>query len=74
MKECGQRAGQGQGNGKGRRPQPLLKLSDLGLTKTQSSRWQALAALSPEEQEAKIITVARCYRENIRLSSFSAHG
>lgn len=31
-----------------------LKLSDLGVTKSQSSRWQKLAALSPDEREQRI--------------------
>jgi hypothetical protein len=33
---------------------PAPKISDLGVTKTQSSRWQKLASLSPEDQEAAI--------------------
>jgi phage N-6-adenine-methyltransferase len=59
MKDRGQRAGQGQGDGKGRKAQPLPKLSDLGVTKTQSSRWQKLAALPLDKQEERVASVKR---------------
>ena len=43
------------GDADGRRPQPLVpKLADLGVSKTQSSRWQALANLDIPKFEARV--------------------
>jgi len=52
MADSGERAVRGQfQKSHGATFQPV-ELSDLGISKMQSSRWQRLAALSPEEQEA----------------------
>jgi hypothetical protein len=64
MAERGERTGQGQGKGKGRKPQPLQKLSDIGVSKSQSSRWQKLAALPKEDQEQKIEQARRSLIEH----------
>jgi hypothetical protein len=47
MAKNGKRQKAGEADGSGRRPS-TPKLSDLGVTKTQSSRSQKLAALPPE--------------------------
>jgi len=58
MKKRGERqkAGDNQhrGSSGARLPTAAPTLADLGVSKTRSSQWQKLAALSPEEQEAKI--------------------
>jgi hypothetical protein len=58
MKRRGERAKAGDAgggtDGRGARPSVSPKLSDLGVTKTQSSRWQQMAAMPKEEQEQLI--------------------
>lgn len=52
MKESGERRGQG-GDSEGSTAQ-LSKLADLGVTKTQSSRWQKLAALPDDKFKVRV--------------------
>jgi hypothetical protein len=60
MKVRGERD-QGKGGDRKSQSQPTtVKLQDIGVTKTQSSRWQQLASLSKEEQEERI-SVALMY-------------
>lgn len=58
MREQGERAGQGEGEGKGRTAQPLPKLADIGITKTQSSRWQEKARM-PEDKFEQHVSQAK---------------
>ena len=59
MADHGERdAGKG-GNRKSRSQAATVKLSDLGVTKTQSSHWQQLAALTADQREDRIETAKR---------------
>ena len=56
MRAKGERA---KGGEKGRRELPLATLESFGVSKTQSSRWQRLAALPEIEQEQKIASAKK---------------
>jgi len=56
MKERGERqSGHGDQKSKSRAATPIAKLSDLGVTKSQSWRWQKLASISEKEFDAKVV-------------------
>jgi hypothetical protein len=71
MKERGERHDQGgtgahRGKQKSQPATSVPKLTDLGVTKTQSNRWQKLAMIKPDEQEAKIAKAKSRAAENSR--------
>ncbi len=49
----------GYGDRKSGSHRAIPKLADLGISKTQSSRWQAFASLSPQAQESRIDSAKR---------------
>jgi phage N-6-adenine-methyltransferase len=72
MKQRGERH---EGRGRKERSQPAtVKLSDIGVTKTQSSRWQRLAALPVEEQEQRIELAKRKAEAAIDGIKHARHG
>jgi hypothetical protein len=55
------------GDADGRRPQPSVpKLADLGVSKTQSSRWQALANLDIPKFKARVQLASTAYNRIAR--------
>jgi phage N-6-adenine-methyltransferase len=75
MKERGERH---KGDGRKERSQPVtVKLADLGVDKMQSSRWQRLASLPPDEREIKIERAKQKQRaalDNTAVHVFGAIG
>jgi len=66
MKERGERAKPGdKESGRGKKPLSKLTLADLGINKTQSSRWQALAALDDSHFEHKVETASKRAYDNM---------
>jgi hypothetical protein len=58
MAESGERHSQG-GDQKSKLHDATLKLDDLGISKTQSSRWQKLGAMEEDAFEARTATAKR---------------
>jgi hypothetical protein len=60
MAERGERdSGHGDRQSEQAKSQPATRLSDLGVNKTQSSRWQRLAALDSDSFEAKVVSASK---------------
>lgn len=58
MVERGERAKPGVADGFRTRPSELLTLDDLGITRSRSSRWQAVADLSDEQAQRHAVEIA----------------
>ena len=74
LTEMAQRGERDQGKGgdrKSRLHAATVKLADIGVSKSQSSRWQKLAALPKEEQEKTIRAAMRKAEEAVEPSSRS---
>ena len=66
---------QKSGDADGRRSQPSVpKLSDLGISKTQSSRWQGLARLAPEAFEGQVERASKQARLRSDRAQLPARG
>jgi N6-adenosine-specific RNA methylase IME4 len=66
MEERGERAQPGdKESGRGKKPLSRPTLADLGINKTQSSRWQKLAALDDSHFEGKVVERSKLAYDNM---------
>jgi phage N-6-adenine-methyltransferase len=72
MKESGERDSGNGGDRKSQSQSATMKLADLGVSKTQSSRWQHLAKLSDDKFEERVER-AKSLAENSTTSSPEYH-